>query len=334
MNAELRKFFRGFYNIDTTRVTKTTNFPTFEEVLGTLELALARDENFRVSDEIWDRRRIQECREHVVFLICTVLAEKLAARPSVGYTHHRELVGKLPEPVNQLPPTTRITCFISLNYDLLIDVAINHAGRTPEYGTSFANQIPRAGSVAPLYKLHGSLNWLRCPLCNSLTYTGNEKEASYPAAKRTPCRAIQCKGQTVPIVIPPTFFKVMSDYHLQQVWHAAERALVQAEKIIFCGYSLPDADMHIRYLLKRAEINRGETPDVFVLNNHLEKPEREKEEESARYKRLFRDPSKVHYTQFGFQDLAKDGLEILNNVKKPLSKPRGGHTRKGVAKGG
>ena len=304
MDAELGNFFKGFYDIDTATVTKDTSFPTFEEVLGMLELALARDENFRVSGETWDRRRIQECREHVVFLICTVLAEKLAARSWPGRNYHRELIGRL-------IVTTGTTCFISLNYDLLIDNAISNRGRIPDYGTTFANQIPQTGGAVPLYKLHGSLNWLRCPLCNSLTHTGDVKGASFPPTSRTPCRAVQCKGETVPIVIPPTFFKVMSDYHLQQVWHAAERALVQAERILFCGYSLPDADMHIRYLLKRAEINRGETPEVFIYNNHPHKPERQKEEESARYKRLFRDPSKVHYTQFAFQDLAEKGFKIL-----------------------
>ncbi len=41
MNAELRSFFDTFYGIDITAADAQHQFPTFEEVLGTLELALA-----------------------------------------------------------------------------------------------------------------------------------------------------------------------------------------------------------------------------------------------------------------------------------------------------
>ena len=111
----------------------------------------------------------------------------------------------------------------------------------------------------------------------------------------------------------------MADFHLQQIWHRAEAALVEAEKIFFCGYSLPDADMHIRYLLKRTEVNRGSTPDVFVIGNHKGKTESAKSPEAARYKRLFRDPSKIIYTKLSFEDFADRGLSILNQTPGELA---------------
>src|SRR5262245_35024467 len=66
MDLQLREFFRAFYDRDTSDVEAETQFPTFEEVLGTLELALSRDESFRVGSEVWDRRRIQQSREHII----------------------------------------------------------------------------------------------------------------------------------------------------------------------------------------------------------------------------------------------------------------------------
>jgi hypothetical protein len=96
----------------------------------------------------------------------------------------------------------------------------------------------------------------------------------------------------------------MSDFHLQQVWHEACLELTRCERVIFCGYSLPDADIHIKYLLKRAEVNAGRTPDVFVVNNHPGKEERLREEERARYRRAFRDSSKVQYTELSFAEFA------------------------------
>jgi hypothetical protein len=305
MDAELKVFFKTFYGIETARVVETTNFPTFEEVLGTLELAMHREENFGVSGETWDQYRIQRCRHHVIALICTILAEKLGVSPSGKANWHTKLVAQLP--MNQT------TAVISLNYDLLIDNAICYSGRTPEYGTGFANSVPPSGEPLGLYKLHGSLNWLRCPTCGSLTYTGNDKGASYPIERRDRCKTSSCGAETTPIVVPPTFFKVMSDFHLQEIWHRAESALVQAERIFFCGYSLPDADVHIRYLLKRTEVNRGSTPDVFIMNNSKGKTKNTKKEEAGRYKRLFRDPSKVVYTKLTFEEFAVRGLSILND---------------------
>ena len=186
MDLELSRFFKAFYNIDTTQLNPRTEFPTFEEVLGTIELALGRDENFRVSGEIWDQHRIQQCREHVIFLICVVLAEKLGTSPSPRC--HRRLLAKL--------APTSTTCFVSLNYDLLIDNAISDWNTSIDYGIEFTNPLPMNQEVIALYKLHGSLNWLRCPTCGSLTNTGNMKGASYPAQKREPCGRRRCGGQT------------------------------------------------------------------------------------------------------------------------------------------
>ncbi len=141
MNVELRNFFDSFYGIDITAVDAQNQFPTFEEALGTLELALARNENFRIPEanhpDLWDQHRIRQCREYVVTLICTVLARKLGAGPGgPGGDSHRLLLQNLPRTGN--------TSFVSLNYDLLIDNAIANDNRTVDYGTAFANPLPTA----------------------------------------------------------------------------------------------------------------------------------------------------------------------------------------------
>jgi len=316
MNRELGSFFAAFYGIDTTSVDKNTDFPTFEEVLGTLELALARNEDFRVpqpsNPDVWDQHRIQECRSYVVALICTILARKLGALPGSTGVHHAQLVQKLPRPSMNFS-------FLSFNYDLLIDNALSSAGYTIDYGTSFANPMAQAGQAVGVYKLHGSLNWLRCPICGALTNTGDVKGASYPTEQRQRCKTLNCDAATTPIVIPPTFFKVMSDFHFQQIWHVAERRVAAADRLYFCGYSLPDADMHIRYLLKRAEVNRGSTPEVFIINNHAKKTDVEREQEKKRYERLYREPSKIVYTSLTFEDFAKDPFGIGTKPRKDIA---------------
>ena len=53
-------------------------------------------------------------------------------------------------------------------------------------------------------------------------------------------------------MIAPTHFKDYRNPHLAQVWYEAERVLREAEKVIFVGYSLPDDDVEVVYLLKRS----------------------------------------------------------------------------------
>jgi hypothetical protein len=55
----------------------------------------------------------------------------------------------------------------------------------------------------------------------------------------------------------------MSNFHLQTIWRSAEQDLAAAKQIVFCGYSLPDADLHLKYLFKRVEMKRGaDSPSV------------------------------------------------------------------------
>lgn len=47
ITRSLSQFFKDFFGIDTTHNLNNTDFPTFEEVLGILELSLSRYESFR-----------------------------------------------------------------------------------------------------------------------------------------------------------------------------------------------------------------------------------------------------------------------------------------------
>lgn len=165
---------------------------------------------------------------------------------------------------------------------------------------------PRQNRTINLFKLHGSLNWLYCPTCISLTITPKEKSVSTMAEEPIPCQT--CQTQMIPIIIPPTFFKVMSNHFLQQIWREAEQALMVTKRIVFCGYSFPDADVHIKYLLKRVEVNRGTTPEIYVVNNHDGKGDNIKEQEKERYERFFSDKRKVRYLEMSFQQFCQNGI--------------------------
>ena len=172
MDNDLTRFFDCFFGIDVgARVSSKPDFPTFEEALGIIELALQRGESFkgfgRVADDPW----LQRVRSHLIFLICLILHKRLN-RPGV---HHRKLLSTL-----KASGELGTTSFLSTNYDILIDNAITdlYPSVDLDYGVEFANfwrhddwSKPRSSRSVFLGKLHGSLNWLYCPTCSGLTLT-------------------------------------------------------------------------------------------------------------------------------------------------------------------
>jgi hypothetical protein len=321
-DQRLKKFFNEFFGIEIGRENlERESFPTFEEILGILELSLKRGESFKgyrltpersnigpIQENSSERLSIQQIREDLIFLIAAILERKLRRENERRY--HKELVERLKDENKLLE-----TCFISLNYDILIDNALEgFNGYGPDYGVEFTNSIfpphvrrtSNAERNIPLYKLHGSLNWLYCPTCISLTLTPWRKGAAELAREPEECDT--CGSFMVPIIIPPTFFKVMSNFYLQQVWHKAENVLNKARRIFFCGYSFPDADIHIKYLLKRAEVRNDFTPEVYIINEHDGKNKYQREDEKLRYKRFFKNRHRINYTHLSFENFCENGI--------------------------
>jgi RNAse (barnase) inhibitor barstar len=304
----LGSFFDSFFGIDIQAANlDRVDFPTFEECLGILELALNRQESFKNFSLMPNKPDIQRLREALIFLIAIILNNKLRGRSQ----YHGDLVRRLKNE-HRLKKTT----FISSNYDILIDNALIDLFEESidlDYELEFTNFTreknwtrPRPRRAVKLFKIHGSLNWLYCPTCTSLTLTPKDKRAATLVFRPEPCPS--CDTHMTPIIIPPTFFKVMSNLYLQEVWKMSEEHLKHARRIFFCGYSFPDADIHVKYLLKRAELNLQTPPEVFVINNHEGKTEHEKNEEKRRFERFFKDKQRIRYTDLSFQEFCRQGL--------------------------
>jgi NAD-dependent SIR2 family protein deacetylase len=291
-------------------------FPTFEEVLGLIDIAIMRRQAFKCFEgahhNLNAENRLEKCRQYLIYLMASILYDKL----DTNQNNHTALIVKLNE--NKVLFNSVL---ISTNYDLLLDNAIfevlkvsqNNYGM--DYGFDFANYHPiNNKKKVSLYKLHGSLNWLYCPVCDVMSWTANEKGAIYlirkPTLSHKHILCDDCKSIKEMVIVPPTYFKDYTNYYLNRVWHSAEQELREADKIIFCGYSFPDADMHIKYLLKRVETNRGSKPlQIIVANNHDKKSQYEKEEEEKRFKRFFIGP--VNYTE-------EDFISFTQNIEKYL----------------
>jgi len=314
MKNRLVHFFEVFLGFNPEKSYATARFPTFEEALGIVDLALTRDDGFREFEGNLSPQQggatLRNVRRDFVFLIALILDKKLEQ----SHGRHKLLVRNLRE--NGM---LNRCAFVSFNYDILIDNALGeqYADYFLEYGIEFANfngqeefEGPKLAPM-PLLKLHGSLNWLYCSTCRSVAITPRSKGVCNLVVNPAVCRCEKCNSLTVPIVIPPTYFKVLSNIFLQEVWHRAENILSSCRTWVFCGYSFPDADMHVKYLLKRVQVNSPGCLKILVVNWHEPKEPHQADEEEQRYQRFFGAAARLKYEKSSFEQFAADPNRLL-----------------------
>jgi NAD-dependent SIR2 family protein deacetylase len=170
--------------------------------------------------------------------------------------------------LNAMPPQS--ISVLTFNYDLGLDYAFHYNNHPMTYG--FEEQ---SGLGIPLLKLHGSLNWGKCPGCNEVipltlkeyfqkhrwriinTYTKTVRlSIGSNISSFKHCGSQNFKPE--PVIVPPTWNK--TEYHssLSKVWSQAAKELSLAENIIVIGYSLPPTDPFFRYLFALGTV--GERP--------------------------------------------------------------------------
>jgi hypothetical protein len=295
----LKGFIKDLYNTD---FRDSDSVPSFEDVLGLLDTALQRQECF---SKKWNRAQIPKLREYLMYAVCQILNEQLRAKGRI----HRIFMQNL---VNHTSFAPDEYCFLSLNYDLLLDNAIadqrvrRHLDL--DYGIDFRNFDvdwfrPRREQSILLLKLHGSLNWIWCPTCNSVKVGRGKKIVLEIWTEFTECENDHTLQE--PLIILPAWFKSYDNPHISTIWLKAEKALREAERVFFVGCSLRESDSRVRYLLKKS-LFRPDGPSAAVV---VVDKRRDMEDEVAgeklkeAYKTLF---GEIDYQPVGFEHFARD----------------------------
>ena len=92
-------------------------------------------------------------------------------------------------------------------------------------------------------------------------------------------------------LVMPTFLKDFSNFQLKLVWQNTAVELMEASKLVFIGYSLPESDFEFRQLLSRM-IHRSAQIDV-VLWGGAEAYTKEKE----RFDQFFAGHAIQHFSE-------------------------------------
>ena len=126
-----------------------------------------------------------------------------------------------------------------------------------------------------LFKMHGSINWV-------FQHGNKHPPADLVIKKRTfsivlneclPQRSLTIKREndawrwyTSPLIVPPVYEYRLIKRHLHDVWDGASAALVDASKVVFWGYSFPQADIHARHYFQGLSRENDALRDPITIN--------------------------------------------------------------------
>lgn len=300
---EVREFIFEFYP------SAARNIPALEDLLSQLDLALNEG---RPLSSTYTVDRIRDLRDGLVYGIAEVLRTSLAR----DHPSDHKVLPLLNKLLSRLKPEDTV---VSLNYDIVFDNRLLNLRGPVNYGVPIRNgmESPQAGKwrrepykvlgdSSPLYKPHGSLNWLFCRACQKLDVTAGLKSTHYIFNDPT-LSCPDCDSRYEALIVAPTMFKSYSNLILAEIWRAVEDRLAKTGEVVFVGYSLPDADVHLRCILMRALFrnrNRASSPSVPVVRvvGYDERPPEEyyggaPNPTHMRYQRLF---GEVDFDPAGF----------------------------------
>ncbi|MGB3477591.1 MAG: SIR2 family protein [bacterium] len=294
----IKKFVKQIFAIES--FNDISRIPTFEEVLTLIDVCLQKKEEFSGD---WRLDNLTKLRKNMTYLLYKILDNRLETSKDIHENFVKKLFGNRGD-CNKYS-------FLTLNYDILLDNPLidlrnkplelyldfgihlrnfdltAEEKKDPETARKYKWDKPKDNKSVLLLKLHGSLSWLHCPTCNDIITTPKEKGVKYiydPQVRNDNIlkQCAVCGSLRKPVIIPPTWQKEYVNPNLVRMWLTAERLLQKTNKVFFIGYSLPESDVNVRYLLKKSLYRKNAPVEIYIINTaDLDSDERK------RYKRLF-----------------------------------------------
>jgi len=128
---------------------------------------------------------------------------------------------------------------ITFNYDIVLE-RMNLNGEMDNFGLHTVRHPydPRyEGPKVPIYKLHGSANWIQ---------KGDDRDTFGTVGRLSALMAPEMKGFRPLIAAPGATKKLMCKGAFEQIWDDAKRELMLADVVVFIGYRFPPSDSHAR----------------------------------------------------------------------------------------
>lgn len=220
----------------------------FEQIMTDIELTLDNDLGKGVPFE--SKRKLEALRRVLLRLISD--ATELTAISGLQIQEYDKLFGDL----------TEDDTILTTNYDIGIDMYLEKkyvpgigewASRLVAYDSDVlvTEDIQQGGLV----KLHGSVNWTACSSpdcvrhrCIDITGLGD-----FSKSKGHELICATCGASKDVVVLPPIVNKQFRRYpKFGLLWRKALQDIQQTTQLIVFGFSAPETDFHMRWLLRKA----------------------------------------------------------------------------------
>lgn len=269
-------------------------YPSLEEVFGFINFFIAND--MSLSQE-WGPKELFQLKTDLTKVLHYLISKS---------TKQSKTFSRFWEVIKEVDPNIGV---ITTNYDTLIDEAFDriYPGCLLDYCLEFVNyRTPEAldafnwwidpkkptetfGNATPtrikLIKLHGSLNWKYCNCCGQVALTPwqhqiNLKLDSYESFLDSYIARCPFDGNRLSSLIQvPTHVKSNNNYVFHKLYDEASFLVGNARRLVFIGYSFPEADVHIRVLVRKSFAEDGE---IVVINKSRAKDLRHRYEGLAK----------------------------------------------------
>ncbi len=195
-----------------------------------------------------------------------------------------------------------------MNYDKINELKEFNFWINPREPVKIADNNP---VPIKIIKLHGSLNWKYCNCCNQTLLTpwdrtidlnkGKFLGYTYPDNEKYEyvCPLDGTEFQT--LIMPPTYLKHLNHPIISQLMSEAAREVRDAKKIVFIGYSLSDADVHIKALFRK---QLRDNQEVIVVN---------KKKHTPMLNKYYSLSKSVRFYKYTFEELVQDD-ELLKMI--------------------
>ena len=223
---------------------------------------------------------IEKLKKSIITLICSTLELSIKfpvrnkhADPAPPYNSFiSDLQVYLEKHKIALPNQEKVS-FVTFNYDIVLDQALNSKGIRFDY---FLPEDERIKNAIPLLKLHGSVNWGLCKKCNkvftipidcSVEQFHELKDYQYLFHTMIQ-KTVHCDEslEQHTLIVPPTWNKTGYHEEISHVWKKAASELETAVNIVIIGYSMPETDQFFRYLFALGTQSRTRIRNFIVVN--------------------------------------------------------------------
>lgn len=307
----------------------SNQYPSLEEVFGFINFFLINDISLSAD---WSHQKLLQLKVGLTKVIHYIISKK---------TSKSENFKLFWEEIREKNKNIGI---VTTNYDTLIDEAFDtiYPDCLLDYCLDFTNYRYEDGYVLDafnwwvnpqkptnfynyivptrikLIKIHGSLNWKYCDCCGQVTLTPwqhqiNLKKDSFQSFLDSERQTSICpfdENKLSSLIQVPTHLKVNHNHIFNKLYDEALYLVRNAKILVFIGYSFPEADVHIRALIRRGFSENGK---IIVINKS------KASDLKYRYESLAKN---VEYHQMTFERFVRSKLlkNILSNQYRVFEK--------------